>query len=62
MNIEYILGQSEKNGNSNEEKALREIIGLINEHNLSFAEIKGATMEAILMLMHKPLKVRRKGV
>jgi len=61
MNIEYILGNKEKNGNSNEEKALREIIELIDRHNLSFAEIRGAVMEAILMLMHMPLRVKRKG-
>jgi hypothetical protein len=61
VNIEYILGHTEENGNSNEEKALREIIELIDSHSLSFAELRGAVMEAILMLMNKPLKVSRNG-
>ena len=61
MNIEYILGSTEDNGNSKEERAIREIIDLINEHKLSFAEIRGAVMEAILILMYKPLKIKQKG-
>lgn len=42
----------------NEQQALRDIIRLINEHHPSFAELRGAAWEAVLMLMQMPIEVR----
>jgi hypothetical protein len=39
-------------------KALKEIIQLIADNNLSYAEIRGAVWETALMLMHMSLEVK----